>query len=545
MSELEYGIIYNKNRKKGPFDDVEYLFCAYDTSDSIYAADPYNGRLVIVDKKSRESTYISRTDWVPRWIQIAPDMSIFYLDANKCLVGKIVNSTVVKEVWVSVSEPMFIKLGADNSILIGGKGDIPLIELDENWTVVHQLNISNLSLRSAEKIADDKILVCDDQHHQVYIIDWNGTKYWEYGVLDSPGCCEKHLFSPRYCTYHNGRYFIADGMNNRVICVDEQGKIFFDYHIDEYGNSLWMPSCIQTNGKSMIVTDAHNKRVIEVDLQTWSSHQWGDPIVKEFRLRGPRGLAISEDESYVFVADTLQNRLISLTKDFDEVNTSIGLTYNFFWPRAVCLANGLVYVADSRNKCIVIWDSRTQTIIKKVDSYILNGVKKQFLDVHDIRVYESTMLICDSLANMVLLINCSGECEWVYGENGDIKDPHSAIRDKNGNFFIADTGNNRVLIVNIHGEIIRSIAKIGNDSLAVPRWIEEIENSLLITDSGNNRIILIDCDDKIQGMYGGECGVDASQLRLPRCAKKWFEYLLISDTRNNRIIRVPWHKFIN
>lgn len=542
---LEYGIIYNSKQEENQLESTEYIFCAFKDKNFFYATDPYNNRILILDRDSGKVSFLFRSNWFPRWIQVAEDGSIIYLDSENRTIGKIINGKVVMEKEISIKEPLFIMLTNKNTLLIGGKGESPLIEIDENMVIINRLQFEDLSLRSAEMLSDDRILVCDDQRQQVFIIDWDGNIYWEYGVFNSPGSQKNHLFSPRFCTCRNEMYYIADGMNDRVLCINHNGDIIFTYKCDEFGNSLWVPSCIQIEGNVMIITDSHNKRIIDVDMETWISSQWGNAIVEEFKLKGPRGLAISKSDSSIYIADTLHDRLVHLNSELQyvEEKSCVFSEGYFFWPRAVYIADGLLYVADSRNKRIVVLDFIDFNIVREIDNYWLDSKECGFLDLHDIRVYKKDILLCDALGNKVMMLNELNECVWQYGNNGEIKDPHQAVKSNDGNFIISDTGNNRIIKVSKDAEIIFIIDKLSNGQLSSPRWAEEIGDLLLITDSGNNRIILVDCKGNIKHTYGGECGLGNMQLRLPRYAIKWKDSLIISDTRNNRVVKVPWSIF--
>lgn len=539
----EYGLVYNKVFRNDALYDTEYVFCAFKHNEKIYATDPYNQRILILDINSKKVSSIYRPNWFPRWIQLTSHGDIIYLDSENKTIGVIKNGRVIKEKNILMQEPLFIKLTNKDSLLVGGIGAVALLELDKDLTVIKQLDYQYLNLRSAEMIDNNRILVCDDQMHQTFVIDWSGNKYWEYGTLKSPGNKANHLFSPRYSLYNNGKYYIADGMNNRILCVNQNGEILFNYKTDEFGNTLWMPSCVQMDNETMIITDSYNKRIIRVNTNTWKSEQWGTAIVNEFILKGPRGIAISEDNASICVADTLNDRLVVLDSEFNILekielyNEKSGL----FWPRAVCFANQMMYVADSRNKRIVILDVKSHQIINAIHEYKKNKQQYELLDTHDIRVYENEILLADALGNKVVSINYLGKCVWLYD---NIKDPHSAIKNKDGIYIITDTGNNRIIMVNIEGKIVSCITEIGGKHLNAPRWIEEVGNLLLITDSGNNRIVLVDYNGNLKCSYGEQIESDAPQLRLPRCAKKWNDELLISDTKNNRVIKIPWQEFI-
>jgi len=93
---------------------------------------------------------------------------------------------------------------------------------------------------------------------------------------------------------------------------------------------------------------------------------------------------------------------------------------------------------------------------------------------------------------------------------GSFKNPQDIFVSKDGRIFIADTGNNRILVVNEKFELLKTITGFINtdennkqDSFKEPTGIFVTnDNNLYIADSQNARIVVLDNSDKLVKIFG-------------------------------------------
>ena len=529
---LEYGAIYNESYE----NNLNYLFCAFRYKNKIFMSDALNNRVIIQDLLNDKKDIIYIEGWFPRWLQPVNEKDFIYLDSRKRTVGYVKNKKVINEYPVPMEKPMFIKKTNKKTFLIGGKGECPLIEYSDNFKIVGNYLNNTFEVQSAEYIGNN-LLICDIKRHQVLICNKSGDVFWSFGKKCFPGEYILELSTPKFSCFYDGLIYIADGKNNRIICVDLKKEIKFIYTKDELEQTLWWPSCLQKYENTLIITDSANCRIIELSLFNYSSIQHGCGKVKKFLLNNPRAIEIVNDS--IFLADTYNNRILKLD---DKLHAHILFGGNrgnhineLFWPRAVrYINNNMFLIADSRNSRIVKLDSENNVYFI-IYGFTYNKEFKKFIDPHDIDVYNNKILITDSELSKIIEINNQGECTWIYGINGELNDPHNARKTNDGNVLISDTRNNRVIKVAKSGKILYEITKAGGSCLNLPRWSEEIDNNILITDSGNNRVILVDKYGHIIKEYG-KAGKNQISIRSPRCARKYKNYILISDTYNNRIV---------
>lgn len=534
---LEYGVEYESLEKN---DYLNYPFCSFKLKDKIYIADAFNNRIVVQSYICEKYEIIHIDDWFPRWIQPFDDDKIYYVDSKKKCLGELVDGKINREIHIPMKEPLFVTITENQTLLVGGRGEFPLIEYDFELNILGKMLNANFSLQSAQYMKNGDLLVCDIERHQVLICDISGRIKWSFGKEHFPGEEINELSSPKFSCYYNDIIYIADGMNGRVIIVNLLNKSVSEYFKDQSNVHLWWPTCVQAYDKFLLITDACNNRIIELCLENHSTKQWGKSRVKSFYLNNPRGIEITD--SHIYVADTYGHRIVKMNFVF-EAETFYGGKRGdgeneLFWPRAIRQFDSNHFlIADSRNSRILKVD-KSSKLINIIQNYKKQGEICSFLDPHDIDVKNGIILITDSMANKIIAIDQDNNYVWSYGDNSELKDPHYARFTKDSNILISDTGNHRIIKVNLQGSILFEITHTNNKSLNLPRCVEEIGENLLITDSGNNRIIITDIYGQIIKSFGHKWEINDESVRVPRCARKVNDKVVISDTYNNRIVLI-------
>ncbi|HZY95716.1 MAG TPA: hypothetical protein VFE35_01305 [Candidatus Cybelea sp.] len=177
------------------------------------------------------------------------------------------------------------------------------------------------------------------------------------------------------------------------------------------------------------------------------------------------------------------------------------------------------------------------------------------------------MMIADQFNNRVIEIDRQHKIMWKFGDGSSKAGPHSIVapndEERYGDMtLIAGTGapagtepgcmkvacqDNRVILVNKHGDIVWQYGKTGipgsgHDELNTPVCDVALPNGdVLITDQANERVIEVTMDKRIVWQYGmtGVTGSGNNQLNNPNCAELLANgRILIADENNNRVIEV-------
>ena len=160
------------------------------------------------------------------------------------------------------------------------------------------------------------------------------------------------------------------------------------------------------------------------------------------------------------------------------------------------------------------------------------------------------VLITDQGNNRIIEVNYHQEIVWQYpggdtNESDQLDAPNSAEMLANGDILIADQGNSRALEVNPAGEIVNTFSAGGTvNTLAFASRLPN--GDTLLTDSGNSRIVEVDAQDQVVWQYfttnaAPTDGAGTMSVAAPnptRAIRLANGDTLISDQLNNRVIRV-------
>jgi len=127
--------------------------------------------------------------------------------------------------------------------------------------------------------------------------------------------------------------------------------------------------------------------------------------------------------------------------------------------------------------------------------------------------------------------------------NLTLSNPQSISVDPNGNIFIADTGNNRILKFSEDGDFLKAIGGFGwgKEQFDFPIDINaQSALDVFIADFNNQRIERYDKDlNYISSLYSDESGSENLQFGYPRGVSISIHgELMLIDTENNRLLKI-------
>ena len=123
---------------------------------------------------------------------------------------------------------------------------------------------------------------------------------------------------------------------------------------------------------------------------------------------------------------------------------------------------------------------------------------------------DGNILITDRNHHRVIEVNRdTGEIEWQFGVTGEggnddshLDGPHNADRLANGDTIVADSNNDRILVIDPEGVVQWEYDPVGTDALNWPRDADELsDGNLLIADSLKGRVIEVNPAGEILWEY--------------------------------------------
>ena len=262
---------------------------------------------------------------------------------------------------------------------------------------------------------------------------------------------------------------------------------------------------------TIYVADSRNNRIQHLTadgtvLQSWGG--FGDVskgAVPGGLFNEPWGVAVAPDGSAVYVTDTWNYRVQKFTPDGKFIKMwgyfGQGEKPEAFWgPRGIVVdAKGDVFVADTGNKRIVVFDSNGNGITQfggagldpgEFDEPVgitLDAAGKVYVaDTWNQRVQVFIPDATGKNYTSTLTFDING---W-FGQSLDNK-PFIAV-DEAGNIYVTDPEGFRVLEFTPDGKIIRGWGDTGDptDTLGLPNGIAiDAQGHVWVSDAGNNRIM--------------------------------------------------------
>jgi DNA-binding beta-propeller fold protein YncE len=161
----------------------------------------------------------------------------------------------------------------------------------------------------------------------------------------------------------DGRLFIADTGNNRVLVLNRSGEVVrevsgFGWGKDQFDRPV---DIFASSGLDVFIADYNNRRVVryDKDLNYLSSFTTEEQVEMELQLGYPSGVALSS-HGELFVVDN-ENRRVLKIDSFGDPEFSFGdFSYgegSLEDPMRIEISHeDLIYVSDAGRRCVVVFD---------------------------------------------------------------------------------------------------------------------------------------------------------------------------------------------
>ena len=267
----------------------------------------------------------------------------------------------------------------------------------------------------------------------------------------------------------------------------------------------------------------------------------------------PRGI-MQASNGNIYVVDTDNHRILVYD---GSTNTRIaqfgsnGLTDGKFnTPRSIIQhSNGDIYVLDTGNHRIQVFDDTTHAYKSQFGS--MGTENGEFNSPNAIMQHSNgNIYVLDTDNHRVQIFNGTTH-EYIsqFGsmgtglstdENVQFNTPRDIMQHSNGNIYVLDTSNHRVQVFN--GTTHAYISQFGsmgteNSQFAFPGGITQISNgNIYISDTNNHRIQIFDGITHAYESQFGSMGTEDGQFNTPRdITQSSNGNIYVSDTSNHRI----------
>lgn len=265
----------------------------------------------------------------------------------------------------------------------------------------------------------------------------------------------------------------------------------------------------------------------------------GEESLGSARLSSPQGLVI-DPSGNLYIVDSGNNRIVKC----DSAGNFLQEVGGFGWedgelnsPAYVAMDNGLsIYVSDTRNRRVERFDNHLNFIqsISTFDQETpfehsqLNGIALS--SIGDLYLSDSENDCLWKLDPQFTFIEKIGGFE---SGAGTFNDPQGISIDDEGNLYVTDTGNGRIVVFDLFGNYAK---QIGGGELNIPFGVEVGRDGIVyVANTYGDNLAAFDQDGRLLFKFG-TTGSRMGEFNKPKDLKIFQDdKIYVVDSGNNRI----------
>lgn len=262
---------------------------------------------------------------------------------------------------------------------------------------------------------------------------------------------------------------------------------------------------------------------------------WAQPLKAVYehesslQLDNPHDLKLSPDGRYLMVADVNNNRIAILDPESLAMLGQFGTDHQSGTHDIDFDAKGLAYVADTHNNRVTIYRLQDkQAILLGELSEAVRG-PEGVLAHPNRRIY-----VAGAWSNNVVVYENGKKIHELTG----LSSPHDLELAANGDLWLADAGNDRVLLLSPDLIIKHELSRVKYGFRGV-RYLDLMtDGTLIAADKYTHSVKFIGADGTLRLRIGnGEASKGDYLLKTPEGVEVRNSQVFLSDSGNNRIVR--------
>jgi len=439
---------------------------------------------------------------------------------------------------------------APNAVVVDGSGNLFIADGNNNRILIETLSGGSYTQRTLATStlsgptglgidANGNIYVADTYHNRVLKETRSDNGYSET-VVDSV-----NLNGPRQIAVDSsGNLYIADYGNNRIVKETLSGSSYVESVLVTTTSLNGCGGVVVDGSGNVYIADTKNKRVLK---ETLASGSYTETTVASTGLSDPKRLAL-DGSGNLFVADGSGNLVFKETVSGSTYSQSTVVTSSLSSPFSVAAdGNGTVYIVDNGNNRVLklqmsgadfgtVAVGNTSSVFSLFFTFDTAGnlgaqplVTAEGTPGPDFTANSTST--CKTGQSYSAGASCSADVQFtpqlsgiryggavLQGSTGNViatgyiqgtgsgpqlnflpspetsigssslSGPSSATTDKNGNVYIADTNNNRVLKETLSGGAYTE-STVASGTLSGPRQVAvDGSGNVYVADFNNNRV---------------------------------------------------------
>lgn len=257
--------------------------------------------------------------------------------------------------------------------------------------------------------------------------------------------------------------------------------------------------------------------------------RWTFEAASKAPLSNPHDIKLSPDGSRLFVSDVGNNRVVILDPHSLSYIASFGADEQNGTHDVDFDARGRLYVADTHNHRTAIYELRGN------DARLVGELSEQIRKPEGVLAHPNGRVYVTGAGSGNIVAYLSGR---VVAEQGGLSAPHDVELAPNGDIWVADAGNNRMLLMSPDLKIRRELSGAPYN-FSGQRYLDVASNgTLIIADKYTHSVKVITGDGALLATIGdGRGGRGPNRFRTPEGVELVGDKLWIADSGNDRIVR--------
>lgn len=246
-------------------------------------------------------------------------------------------------------------------------------------------------------------------------------------------------------------------------------------------------------------------------------------------LSNPHDLKLSPDGKYLFVSDVGNNRVVLLDPETLSFVSSFGADHQSGTHDVDFDARGQAYVADTHNDRVTIYR------MEDTRATLTGELKGSIRGPEGVLVHSNGRVYVAGAWSGNVVAYEEGR---VVNELTGLSSPHDLEETADGDIWLSDSGNSRVLLVSPGLKIVRELSRKTYDFNGV-RYMDLLEDGTLVAaDKNNHQIKFIGPDGKLLLVLGsGRPGKGPGKFATPEGVEVSGNTLWLSDSGNDRVVK--------
>lgn len=246
-------------------------------------------------------------------------------------------------------------------------------------------------------------------------------------------------------------------------------------------------------------------------------------------LENPHDLKLSPDGRQLFVSDTGNNRVVILDPETLQRLGEFGADHQSGTHDVAFDSNGRVYVADTHKARVTIYE------MNGLAARLVNELTGPLQGPEGVLVHPNGRIyVAGAWSGNVVAFEDGKPMKELKG----LSAPHDLENTANGDIWLSDSGNDRLLLLSPDLDIKRELKGSPYNFNGVRYMDVMADGTLIVGDKDNDQIKIISSDGKLLKVVGsGQGGLGPGEFRTPEGVEIRGETVWLSDSGNDRVVK--------